>query len=100
MSFEFVCSKCGKRVKNAGALANHMKVHKKKEPTSPSIMLFFTPATKKIAIEMKPIKKQPRQAIFHGSGKLRRKMKQQRSRGYAFPKSLSSLERRERRGPR
>ena len=61
MSFEYVCSKCGRRCKNAGALAMHMKKHKKKEPTSPSIMRFFKPASKKIAIEMKPIKNQPRQ---------------------------------------
>ena len=61
MSFEYVCSKCCRRCKNAGALAMHMKKHKKKEPTSPSIMRFFKPASKKIAIEMKPIKKQPRQ---------------------------------------
>ena len=57
MSFEYVCSKCGRRCKNAGALAMHMKKHKKKEPTSASIMRFFKPASKKIAIEMKPIKK-------------------------------------------
>ena len=61
MSFEYVCSKCGRRCKNAGALAMHMKKHKKKEPTSPSIMRFFKPASKNIAIEMKPIKNQPRQ---------------------------------------
>ena len=30
MSFEYVCSKCGRRCKNAGALAMHMKKHKKK----------------------------------------------------------------------
>ena len=79
MSFEYVCSKCGKRVKNAGALATHMKVHKRKEPSSSSIMRFFKPATKKIAIEMKPIKKQPRQAKLAAKPRVKHSVTQSQS---------------------
>ena len=39
--------------KNAEALATHM-VHRMQEPTSSSIMRFFQPVSKKIAIEIKP----------------------------------------------
>ena len=79
MSFEYVCSKCGKRVKNAGALATHMKVHKRKEPSSSSIMRFFKPATKKIAIEMKPIKKQPRQPKLAAKPRVKHSVTQSQS---------------------
>ena len=79
MSFEYVCSKCGKRVKNAGALATHIKVHKRKEPSSSSIMRFFKPATKKIAIEMKPIKKQPRQAKLAAKPRVKHSVTQSQS---------------------
>ena len=79
MSFEYVCSKCGKRVKNAGALATHMKVHKRKEPSSSSRMRFFKPATKKIAIEMKPIKKQPRQAKLAAKPRVKHSVTQSQS---------------------
>ena len=79
MSFEYVCSKCGRRCKNAGALATHMKKHKKKEPTSASIMRFFKPASKKIAIEMKPIKKQPRQVKLNVKSRVKPSVTQPQS---------------------
>ena len=60
--FQFGCTRCGKQCKNAGGLATHMKTHTKKKVDSPSLLLFFKRApAKKIAVELKPIKKKPQQ---------------------------------------
>ena len=68
MSLQYICGKCGKSCKNAGGLATHMKTHKKKSVTSPSLLKFLkrTPA-KKIPIELKPIKSKPKQVKFKSS---------------------------------
>ena len=60
--FQFVCTRCGKRCTNAGALATLMKTHTKQKVDSPPLLRFFKrdPA-KKIAVELKPIKKKPQQ---------------------------------------
>ena len=60
--FQFVCTRCGKRCTNAGGLATKMKTHTKQKVDFPSLLRFFKRApAKKIAVELKPIKKKPQQ---------------------------------------
>ena len=61
----YVCSRCFKRCRNAGALKIHMKTHEKSEPKSGSLLKWIkctsvkikTKPKKKTPIELKPIKK-------------------------------------------
>ena len=61
--FQFVCTRCGKKCKNAGGLATHMKTQtKRKVVGSPSLLRFVKRApAKKFPIELEPVKKKPQQ---------------------------------------
>ena len=61
--FQFVCTRCGKKCKNADGLATHMETQTKRKVVGSTSLLRFVkraPA-KKFPIELDPIKKKPQQ---------------------------------------